>query len=309
ESKRGTRRQDVRAAPPAAVLHSVPDAGQRHGRGRRGAGGVRALAPRAEGRGQVPESVPLRGDYPALYRPATLGAGAAGGVRRALAARAASRRAGPGRRRGRRRRRRGGRRRPRRVALDGFSGTFGEPHAGRAGGIPVARSLRLRLRRGLQDRRQGGGELPPDLPSRQGLRRRPAAPVRALAGAGGTPDQRVHAGLLRRRHEGPGRASLHGRDPLVRRRRKDPRGAEPDPRRGQRRPFLLWRLEQGPARLRRQAGRDQRPYRPRRLLRRRKAPERRDLRVRGGTHRGDPPRGQPGEAGDRAVPGTAQGTV
>ena len=75
-------------------------------------------------------------------------------------------------------------RRPRRLALYGLFGLAGEPHAGRAGRLSVARGLRLRVRGDSRDRRQERGQLPTDLPPRQGLRGDPAAPLRALAGAG-----------------------------------------------------------------------------------------------------------------------------
>ncbi len=63
-------------------------------------------------------------------------------------------------------------------ALDGVYGAPGEPHARRAGGVPVAGGLRLRPRGDSPARRQERGQLPPDLA--------PRAPVR-----GGAPASRA----------------------------------------------------------------------------------------------------------------------
>jgi len=77
---------------------------------------------------------------------------------------------------------------------------------------------------------------------------------------------------------------------------EDPRGAQPDPRCGQRRPVYLRDTPQGPARIRRSAGFGQRTARSHRLLRRWASAERRGLRRRRGEHQGHSPRGEPGEA-------------
>jgi hypothetical protein len=281
----------LRPAPAPALLHSVPDARQRHGGGGRGAGGLPAVEAGLGGRGAVGEGLPVGGGHEVVHRPAQVRAGAAGGVRGPVATGAAAGRAGAGRRRDRR---------PRRLALDGLPRLAGEPHAGGAGRLPVARGLRLRVRGDSRDRRQERGQLPTDLPPRQGLRGGPAAPLRALTGAGGTPYEEVSGGLRRRRHGRPAGGALGRRHPVVRRRGKDPRGAQPGPRRGQRGPPSPRNAPQGPAGSRGQAGPDQRQPRPGRLLRRRQAPERDDLRVLGGSDLGDPARGQPGEAGGRA---------
>ncbi len=67
--------------------------------------------------------------------------------------------------------------------------------------------------------------------------RRP--PLRELARAGGAPHEQIPRSLHERRYGESACAALGGRDPLVRWRRKDPRRAQPNPRRGQGSPVLL----------------------------------------------------------------------
>src|SRR5690606_37428401 len=91
-STRSLRDEDraVRAAAPAAVLHRLPDAGERHrGRGR-GPGDLGAL-PDARGGPELPQGVPLGGGDPDLDRRAAVGPGAAGAVRRPVVPRAPAR--------------------------------------------------------------------------------------------------------------------------------------------------------------------------------------------------------------------------
>ena len=120
-----------------------------------------ALPPRGRGRGA--EGVPHHGRHPAGDRPPALGARAAGGVRRPVAARAA-------RARHRREERRGGR-----DALARVPRPARAAHAGRARGLRPARAVRLRARRDRGDRREEHRELPPDPRPRAPARRRRAA--------------------------------------------------------------------------------------------------------------------------------------
>src|SRR5439155_17497016 len=100
---------------------------------------------------RLAEGVPVgRRDAP-QHRPPQVGARPPRAVRRAVAARAAPHRLGA------RRRRAGG---DGRLALDGLPRPAGEPDAGRAGGLPAARGLRLRLRRDREDRPAQRGQLP-----------------------------------------------------------------------------------------------------------------------------------------------------
>src|SRR5215211_6697293 len=81
-----------------------------------------------------------------------------------------------------------------RLALDGLPRAAGEPHAGRAGGLPAARGLRLRLRRDREDRPAQRGQLPAAVRSCAAPHRPGTTAVRSLAQAA----RRARAAVLRR---------------------------------------------------------------------------------------------------------------
>jgi hypothetical protein len=158
---------------PLLFSKSLPDAGERHGCGGRSAGGLSALAVGVRNRGALAKSIPLIRCHPPLHRPVALREDAARKVRGSLAAGTATDRTGT--------RRPGNRRNP----LDGLPGVAREPQPHRAGGLPPARGLRLRLPRDLAPRRKERGRVPPDSAPGSTIGGSPTAPLRTLPGTGG----------------------------------------------------------------------------------------------------------------------------
>ena len=163
----GSCDRDFRAVQAVAVLDRLPDARQRDGSRGCGAGGFPTLAGGLRERDPFAQVLPLEDRCPTLDRSAALRESPPRRVLRSLAPRAHRDRRGFGLGR-----------RPGRDALDGVYGAPREPHARRAGGVPVAGGLRLRLCGDSPARRQERGQLPPDLA--------PRAPVR-----GGAPASRA----------------------------------------------------------------------------------------------------------------------
>ena len=99
-----------------------------------------------------------------------------------------------------------------------------EPHAGRAGGLPAPRGVRIRLPRHRGDRGQAGGQRPADRLSRAAPRRRAAPSVRQHA-RGARPARRavLRCGLVRK-SRGARRDDRPGCSLLRRRWREGPRG-------------------------------------------------------------------------------------
>src|SRR5215218_7157278 len=94
-----------------------------------------------------------------------------------------------------------------RLALDGLPRPAGEPDAGRAGGLPAARGLRVRLCRDREDRPAQRGQLPAAVRPCAAPHRRGTAAVRSLTRTA----RRARAAILRRgtagRHERAGRTA------------------------------------------------------------------------------------------------------
>ena len=108
--------------------------------------------------------------------------------------------------------------------------------AGRAGGLPAPRRLRLRLRPGLRRRRQERGQHPPARGARAAPRGRPAAEVRGLARGAGAARRPLLRRSRGRRHRRPRRAAGPRRRRLRRRRPEGPGLAPADLRPRQRLP-------------------------------------------------------------------------
>ena len=100
----------------------------------------------------VHQGLSVRGHHQAEHRPAAVRPGAAGNLCRPMASGAAADR--PDRDRSRGHRATGGH------GVHGVPAGAGKAQSGRAGGVPAARRLRLRIRRDRRDRGQVAGQLP-----------------------------------------------------------------------------------------------------------------------------------------------------
>ena len=156
----------LRAAPAAparpGLSHARVDG---RGRGRR-AGGLPALARRRSRRGRRAAGVPDHDDDADLPGRAEVGAGAAGGVRRAVAAGSGHRHGGAGARRADR---------DRRGSVGGAAAGAGPAVAARARGVPAARRVRLLVHAGGRHAGPQRGRLPPAGQPRAGAGARGAA--------------------------------------------------------------------------------------------------------------------------------------
>ena len=205
------RGRAVRGSAAADVLDRLPDGGQRRRcRGHR-PGGVPALPPghRRGGGDRVTQGLPVGDHDPAGDRPPAFGARASRAVRGDLAPRA-----GPDRPRVRCRAARG----DGRLALDGVPRPAREPVAGRAGGLPAPRGVRVRVRRDRARDRQDRRQLPADRRARPSAGRREAATVRGIAEAARGAGPSVLRRGRRGRHGGPDRPAGRGRRRVRRRR-------------------------------------------------------------------------------------------
>ena len=154
----------------------------------------------------VAEGVPRDDHHTARDRPTAFRPGAAGGVPRRVAAGAAGRR------------RRPPARRDGRFALARVPAPAREALAGRAGGVPPARGLRLPVRGRRPDRRQVARELAPDPRPRPRAYRRGPEAVRGLARGARGGRATLHRSLGDGRYRGAGRGARARRDALRRRR-------------------------------------------------------------------------------------------
>ena len=247
-------RQGARGAAAARLRRGVPDAGQRRGGRGRDPGGARA--PDASGdpdrrAGRLDHD---RGDAALDQRP-PVGADASRGVRRAVAAGAAGR--GPGARPGLTRRARG-------FAVARHARAAGAAQPGRAGGLPAARGVRLRVRADRRDHRADRGELAADRDAGAEASRGQPPALRRRRGRPRRLARTVPRGRRGGRAGGPGGAARQGRRPVRGQRRQGEGAAGAARRRGAHRALHGRRVAGASAvrRVREPAGAGERTARP-----------------------------------------------